>query len=219
MTQSAAERYLRLGLQILRSKSSLPQGAGRSHARFVRGPTRRVVRPARGKNLHSALGNGKRRLYRCLQELCTAQQYARAVSLRNTCGSCHECVRGTLRRNLAYILPPPRIGACQVPVRLWLSKIREAGGLGPRTRGHLLRDHTGNRERWITGGWRNFALRQTAFRPGTGSHRQSGNRPTSQRAAPTDSRIYTVTVLSGISRRGNDPGTRSFFISRPQQDC
>ena len=135
------------------------------------------------------------------------------MSLRNTCGSCHECVRGTLRRNLAYILPPPRIGACQVPVRLWLSKIREAGGLGPRTRGHLLRDHTGNRERWITGGWRNFALRQTVFRPGMGSHRQSGHRPTSQRAVPTDSRIYTVTVSARDFETGNDPGAVVLYLA------
>src|SRR6266545_6143340 len=35
-------------------------------------------------------------------------EVARAVDLRNTCGSCHEGVRGTLRRTMTYIVPGRR---------------------------------------------------------------------------------------------------------------
>src|SRR6266545_5466946 len=41
-------------------------------------------------------------------------EVARAVDLRNTCGSCHERVRGDTQANMTYIVPPP---ADQAPAR------------------------------------------------------------------------------------------------------
>src|SRR5215211_7917164 len=59
-------------------------------------------------------------------------EVARAVDLRNTCGSCHEGVRGTRRRTMTYIVPPP---PDQAPARcrvfavesdpVWVARLRE----------------------------------------------------------------------------------------------